>query len=153
MKIRQTYICEPVRTPVGKFGGAYKQLDAQFLGAAVVKGLLKRAGLPGDTVDDVLFAQCYSSMDAPALGRVVAIDIVIGCSMMVVLATGVVPNTADVKIPVPLQYDDYGFIDGTTDIPGIYAAGCVKRPCDVARSTKDATAAALKAVQCLNWGE
>jgi len=72
---------------------------------------------------------------------------------MVVLATGVVPNTADVKIPFPLKYDAYGFIDGTTEIPGIYAAGCAKRPCDVARSTKDATAAALKAVQCLNRGE
>ena len=74
MKIRQTYICEPVRTPVGKFGGAYKPLEAQFLGATVVKGLLERTGLPGEAVEDVLFAQCYSSMDAPALGRVVALD-------------------------------------------------------------------------------
>ena len=72
MKIRQTYICEPVRTAVGKFGGAYKQLDAQYLGATVVKALLERTELPVETVDDVLFAQCYSSMDAPALGRVVA---------------------------------------------------------------------------------
>lgn len=74
MKIRQTYICEPVRTPVGKFGGAYKPLEAQFLSATVVKGLLERTGLPGEAVEDVLFAQCYSSMDAPALGRVVALD-------------------------------------------------------------------------------
>ena len=74
MKIRQTYICEPVRTPVGKFGGAYKPLEAQFLGATVVKDLLERTGLPGEAVEDVLFAQCYSSMDAPALGRVVALD-------------------------------------------------------------------------------
>ena len=74
MKIRQTYICEPVRTPVGKFGGAYKPLEAQFLGATVLKGLLERTGLPGEAVEDVLFAQCYSSMDAPALGRVVALD-------------------------------------------------------------------------------
>ena len=63
-----------MRTPVGKFGGAYKPLDAQFLGAAVMKGLLERTELPADAVDDVLFAQCYSSMDAPALGRVVALD-------------------------------------------------------------------------------
>ena len=69
---------------------------------------------------------------------------------MVVLATGIVPNTADVKIPFELKYDDYGFIDGTTDVDGIYAAGCVKRPCDVSRATKDSTAAALKAIQCLN---
>ncbi len=72
---------------------------------------------------------------------------------MVVLATGVVPNTADVKIPFDLEYDEYGFIDGTTDIDGVYAAGCAKRPCDVSRATKESTAAALKAVQCLNRGK
>jgi acetyl-CoA C-acetyltransferase len=74
MQIRETFICEPVRTPVGKFGGAYKSVDAQFLGAEVLKGLLDKTGLPASAVDDVLFAQCYSSMDAPALGRVVALD-------------------------------------------------------------------------------
>jgi quinone-modifying oxidoreductase subunit QmoA len=72
---------------------------------------------------------------------------------MVVLATGVVPNTADVKIPFELQYDDYGFVDGSTDVDGVYSAGCANRPCDVSRATKEATAAALKAIQCLNRGE
>ncbi|NQT16312.1 MAG: CoB--CoM heterodisulfide reductase iron-sulfur subunit A family protein, partial [Planctomycetes bacterium] len=72
---------------------------------------------------------------------------------MVVLATGVVPNTADVKIPFDLKYDEYGFIDGATDIDGVYAAGCAKRPCDVSRATKESTAAALKAIQCLNRGK
>ena len=74
MKTQQAFICEPVRTPVGKFGGAYKSVDTQFLGAAVIRGLLEKSGLPADAVEDVLFAQCYSSMDAPALGRVVALD-------------------------------------------------------------------------------
>ncbi len=72
---------------------------------------------------------------------------------MVVLATGIVPNTAEAKLPIELTYDDYGFIDGTTNIDGVYAAGCAKRPCDVSRTTKDSTAAALKAIQCLNRGE
>jgi quinone-modifying oxidoreductase subunit QmoA len=72
---------------------------------------------------------------------------------LVVLATGMVPNTADVKIPFELKYDDYGFLNGNTDIEGIYSAGCAKHPCDVSRSTKDGTAAALKAIQCLNRGE
>lgn len=72
---------------------------------------------------------------------------------MVVLATGMVPNTAEAKLPIELTYDDYGFIDGTTNIDGVYAAGCAKRPCDVSRTTKDSTAAALKAIQCLNRGE
>jgi quinone-modifying oxidoreductase subunit QmoA len=72
---------------------------------------------------------------------------------LVILATGVVPNTADVKIPFQLEYDEYGFIAGTTDIDGVYAAGCATRPCDVSRATKEATAAALKAIQCVNRGE
>lgn len=69
---------------------------------------------------------------------------------LVVLATGVVPNTEAVKDWSGLAFDDYGFVDGTAASEGVYAAGCVKRPCDVARSTKDATAAALKAIQYLN---
>lgn len=72
---------------------------------------------------------------------------------MVVLATGVVPNTADARIPFDLTYDEYGFIDGATDVDGVYAAGCAKRPCDVSRATKDSTAAALKAIQRVTRGE
>jgi len=72
---------------------------------------------------------------------------------MVVLATGMVPNTAEVKIPFELKHDQYGFIHGETDVHGVYAAGCAKRPCDVSRATKESTAAALKAIQCLNKGE
>ena len=72
---------------------------------------------------------------------------------LVVLATGIVPNTAEAKLPIELTYDDYGFIDGTTNIDGVYAAGCSKRPSDVSRTTTDSTAAALKAIQCLNRGE
>jgi quinone-modifying oxidoreductase subunit QmoA len=72
---------------------------------------------------------------------------------LVVLATGVVPNTADAKIPLELNYDEYGFVDGSTGIEGVFTAGCAKRPCDVSRSTKDSTAAALKAIQCLEKGE
>ena len=47
---------------------------------------------------------------------------------------------------------DQGFYDGVTITDGIYAVGCAKRPCDVSRSTKDATGAALKAIQCLIGG-
>ena len=68
---------------------------------------------------------------------------------LVVLATGVVPNTEGIKPLCGLKYDDHGFVDGGKPVDGIYAAGCVKRPCDVSRTTKDATGAALKAIQCL----
>ena len=71
---------------------------------------------------------------------------------MVVLATGVVPNTADSPIPLDLEYDEYGFLSGATGVEGVYAAGCATHPCDVSRTTKESTAAALKAIQCLNRG-
>ena len=71
---------------------------------------------------------------------------------LVVLATGMVPSTAHVGMPFELEVDEYGFIDGATSVDGIYAAGCVKHPCDVARATKESTAAALQAIQCLNRG-
>jgi len=67
-------ICEPVRTPVGRFGGQFRDLQAHELGRRVIEGLLERTGLPGERVDEVIFAQCYPSMDAPALGRVVGLD-------------------------------------------------------------------------------
>ncbi len=72
---------------------------------------------------------------------------------MAVLATGMVPNTADLKIPFELKYDMYGFIDRSANIEGIYAVGCAKGPCDVSRAVKESTAATLKAIQCLGGGD
>ena len=72
---------------------------------------------------------------------------------LAILATGVVPSTADVKIPIELKYDEYGFIDASASPRGVFAAGCAARPCDVSRVTKESTAAALKAIQCLDRGE
>ncbi|KKC24389.1 acetyl-CoA acetyltransferase [Sphingomonas sp. SRS2] len=72
--MRETVICEPLRTPVGRFGGVFKTLHAHELGAAVVRGLIERTGLPPAEVEDIIFAQCYPTMDAPALGRVVGLD-------------------------------------------------------------------------------
>jgi acetyl-CoA C-acetyltransferase len=72
--MRDAVICEPLRTPVGRFGGQFRNLTAQQLGTIVVKALIARTGIPAGLVEDVIFAQCYPSMDAPALGRVVGLD-------------------------------------------------------------------------------
>jgi acetyl-CoA C-acetyltransferase len=72
--MRDAVICEPLRTPVGRYGGALKDVPAHELGALVVRELVARTGIDPATVDDVIFAQCYPSMDAPALGRVVGLD-------------------------------------------------------------------------------
>lgn len=67
-------ICEALRTPVGRFGGVFKSTTAQELGSAVVAALIQRTEIPPSAVDDVVFAQCYPTMEAPALGRVVGLD-------------------------------------------------------------------------------
>lgn len=66
---------------------------------------------------------------------------------MVVLATGMQPNTSEVKIPgLDIKYDDYGFVIGSE---GVYGVGVALEPMDVKASNITATAAALKAIHVL----
>jgi quinone-modifying oxidoreductase subunit QmoA len=64
---------------------------------------------------------------------------------MAVLATGMVPNTADDRPPLDTPLDDFGFIVPDTGA-GVIGAGVATRPLDVAASIQDATGAALKAI-------
>jgi quinone-modifying oxidoreductase subunit QmoA len=62
---------------------------------------------------------------------------------LVVLATGMVPQSHG--LPQGISIDEFGFAGNGQ--PGVYAAGCVKRPAEVSGSIRDATGAALKALQ------
>ena len=68
---------------------------------------------------------------------------------LVVLATGMVPNKIDIDTLPDVSYDEYGFLTYDPEKVGIYGAGCVRRPTDVASCVQDATAAALKAIQSI----
>ncbi|OPX36322.1 MAG: heterodisulfide reductase subunit A, partial [Desulfobacteraceae bacterium 4484_190.3] len=68
---------------------------------------------------------------------------------MVVLATGMVPNKLDIETSPEVSYDEYGFLSNDPEKAGIYGAGCVRRPTDVASCVQDGTAAALKAIQSI----
>jgi acetyl-CoA C-acetyltransferase len=72
--VRDAVICEPLRTPVGGFGGSLRDVPAQELAASVIRALMERTGLPPESVEDVLLGHCYPTMDAPAIGRVAALD-------------------------------------------------------------------------------
>ncbi|MEB3981073.1 acetyl-CoA C-acetyltransferase [Mycobacterium sp. 663a-19] len=72
--MREAVICEPVRTPIGRYGGMFKSQTAVDLGVAALTGLLERTGLAPDAVQDVILGHCYPSSEAPAIGRVVALD-------------------------------------------------------------------------------
>jgi acetyl-CoA acetyltransferase family protein len=71
---REAVICEPLRTPVGRFGGALRDVPAAALASTVIAELVKRTGISGAEVDDVILGQCYPSGEAPAIGRVAALD-------------------------------------------------------------------------------
>ncbi|MFC1883907.1 heterodisulfide reductase subunit A, partial [Thermodesulfobacteriota bacterium] len=68
---------------------------------------------------------------------------------MVVLATGMVPNTLELEGSPDVSSDDYGFFANDPEKAGVYGAGCVRKPTDVASCVQDATASALKAIQSI----
>jgi acetyl-CoA C-acetyltransferase len=72
--MREAVICEPVRTPIGRYGGMFKSLSAVDLGVTALRGLLERTGIAPDAVQDVILGHCYPNSEAPAIGRVVALD-------------------------------------------------------------------------------
>ncbi|MBD0863636.1 acetyl-CoA C-acetyltransferase [Gordonia sp. zg691] len=67
-------VCEPLRTPVGRYGGSFVDVPATDLAAHVITELLSRTKVDPERIDDVIFGQCYPNGEAPAIGRVAALD-------------------------------------------------------------------------------
>ncbi|MFX0574415.1 acetyl-CoA C-acetyltransferase [Nocardia nepalensis] len=72
--MRDAVICEPVRTPVGRYGGVFKDVPVAELASTVIRGLVDRTGIASADVDDVIFGQGYPNGEAAALGRIAALD-------------------------------------------------------------------------------
>jgi acetyl-CoA C-acetyltransferase len=72
--VREAVICEPLRTAVGGFGGVFRDVPPAELAATVIAELLRRSELPPAEIDDVILGQCYPNGEAPAIGRVAALD-------------------------------------------------------------------------------
>jgi acetyl-CoA acyltransferase len=52
----EAFICDYIRTPIGRFGGALAPVRADDLGAVPLKGLMARnAGMDWEAVDDVIY--------------------------------------------------------------------------------------------------
>jgi acetyl-CoA C-acetyltransferase len=59
--MKKAVIVSAVRTPVGKFGGTLKDIPASDLGALVMKEAIKRAGINGDQIDEVIFGHVLTT--------------------------------------------------------------------------------------------
>jgi acetyl-CoA C-acetyltransferase len=55
--MREVFVVSAVRTPIGKFGGALKDLSPIDLGAHVMKAALEKAGVQGGDLDLFVFGQ------------------------------------------------------------------------------------------------
>jgi len=76
--MKQAVICEPLRTPVGRYGGVFKDIPATMLAETVLRALVARTGIAPTDIDDVIFGQCYPNGEAPAIGRIAALDAGLG---------------------------------------------------------------------------
>ena len=50
-------LCAPVRTPIGAYGGALKDMKAPALGSVAIAETLRRAGVGADNIDSVVMGQ------------------------------------------------------------------------------------------------
>ena len=69
MTLRRAAIVAPIRTAVGKFGGALSSMTAGELGAVILRALIDRTRIDPARVDDVVFSQGYGNGEAPAIGH------------------------------------------------------------------------------------
>lgn len=61
------------RTPLGSFGGSFRDVQAYDLGAAAIQGALARAGISADAVDQVIYGNCRQAGNGPNPSRTAAI--------------------------------------------------------------------------------
>ena len=67
-------ICEPLRTPIGRFGGALAAQRPTALAALVLSAVVARTGVDPQRIDEVILGHSYPTSEAPAIGRVAALD-------------------------------------------------------------------------------
>jgi acetyl-CoA C-acetyltransferase len=70
---KEIFIVEPLRTPIGKFGGGLSALTAAELGTHAAKAALDRSGIDRQAVDEVIFGNARQAGVGPNVGRQIAI--------------------------------------------------------------------------------
>ncbi|MGB9825443.1 MAG: beta-ketoacyl synthase N-terminal-like domain-containing protein, partial [Desulfofundulus sp.] len=66
-------IVAAVRTAIGDFGGAFRDMLSHQLAVPVIQEVLRRAGITGDMVDDVILGNCIQRSDEPNVARTAAL--------------------------------------------------------------------------------
>jgi len=67
--MKEVYLVESLRTPLGSFGGALADVEAPRLGATVIAALLEKSGLSADAVGEVIIGQVLTGGAGQAPAR------------------------------------------------------------------------------------
>ena len=71
--MKRLAIIDGVRTPIALMGGALKDINAQALGEAAVRELLKRTKVDPEIIEEIIVGCCGQASDAPNIARVIAL--------------------------------------------------------------------------------
>lgn len=71
--MKEVVIVSAARTPFGKFGGGLKNLKASDLGGLAIKEALKRAGITGEQVEEVVYGTVLAAGRGQVPGRQAAV--------------------------------------------------------------------------------
>lgn len=52
--MNECFIIEPLRTPVGKYGGALAKVRPDDMAAHIIRAVVERSGVPAEAIDDVI---------------------------------------------------------------------------------------------------
>lgn len=67
-------ICSIARTPIGRFNGAYTPLTAMDLGGVAIAAALRRAGIDGSQIDEVIFGHVLQAGQGQITSRQAAVN-------------------------------------------------------------------------------
>jgi len=67
--MKEVYVVESLRTPLGSFGGVLADVAAPLLAATAIRGILERTGLPADAIDEVIVGQVLAGGTGQAPAR------------------------------------------------------------------------------------
>jgi acetyl-CoA C-acetyltransferase len=70
--MHEVVVAGAVRTPIGRFGGAFSRMSAAQLGAAVAREAVSRAGVTPSQIDEVIFGCARQAGGGPNVARQIA---------------------------------------------------------------------------------
>jgi acetyl-CoA C-acetyltransferase len=74
MKNTKVYICDAIRTPIGKMGGVFKSLSPLDLSVPLIQHIVSKNTEIAKHLDELIVGQGYGTAEAANIGKALALD-------------------------------------------------------------------------------